>query len=288
MKKTLRWFFSFLALCQVAGNCACAETTPKASPTELPFQMYGGYLIVAEGQIGPLKNLRFVLDTGVTHTMVDQKVAASLHLCQRDGRAISFDKLVKTHWSVVPELEFGAIKTSNLPVMVGDLEYFRSFATHVDVLVGLDVLQTQSFSVDYSRKEIILETADAGPNKIPMKSEPLCLTVEIFVADRPLRVVVDTGVQSLVLYEDRLMDRGIMYTLGVETVGISPGGHVSSRMATLPRLRVGTRDIDRKVFLTRSPSQKILPGIQGFLGPTSLQARRVHLDFEKNTLSWTN
>jgi len=288
VKKTLRWLFSFLALCQVAGNYACAKTTAKTSPTELPFQMYGGYLIVTQGQMGPLQNLRFVLDTGVTHTMVDRKVAASLHLSQHDGSAISFDKLVKRRCSVVPELEFGAIKATNLPVMVGDLEYFRSFATHVDVLVGLDLLQTKSFSIDYGRKEIIFEAADAGPNKVPMKSQPLCLTVEMLVADRPVEVVVDTGVQSLVLYEDRLMDRGIMYTLGGETVGISPGGHVPSRMATLPRLRVGTRDIDRRVFLTRSPSQKILPGIQGFLGPASLQARRVHFDFEKNTLSWTN
>src|SRR5215472_10694929 len=116
MKKKLCWLFSFLALYQVADNYAYAKVTAKAPPTEVPFQMYGGYLIVAEGQIGPLQNLRFVLDTGVTHTMVDQKVAAALHLSQRDGSAISFDKLVKTHWSVVPELEFAAIKATDLPV----------------------------------------------------------------------------------------------------------------------------------------------------------------------------
>jgi hypothetical protein len=152
----------------------------------------------------------------------------------------------------------------------------------------MDLLRAQNFSIDYRQKQLIFGESDIGPNQVIMNSDPLCLSVEMTVADRPVRVIVDTGVQSVVLYKDRLLRHGISYKAGIETMGVSLGGHVRSKQATMPRLRVGTFDIDRKVFLTESPGEKFLPGIEGFLGPTVLKARRVHFNFEKNTLSWTN
>ena len=59
-------------------------------------------------------------------------------------------------------------------------------------------------------------------------------------------------------------------------------------MGFMPRLQLGGRDMQREVFLTESPRNDALAGIDGYLGLGTLRARRINFDFETNTLSWTN
>src|SRR5215472_17814717 len=47
---------------------------------DIPFELQNGYLIVVRGSIGKLKNLSFVVDTGSSRTIVDERIARKLHL----------------------------------------------------------------------------------------------------------------------------------------------------------------------------------------------------------------
>jgi hypothetical protein len=48
--------------------------------------------VVVDGQIGNLKGLRFILDTGATHSLIDRKVADRLRVEAARGKVMNFDK----------------------------------------------------------------------------------------------------------------------------------------------------------------------------------------------------
>jgi hypothetical protein len=127
-----------------------AVSTP--SNDAIPFQLANGFLIVIEGQIGPLTPLKFILDTGATHTMVDARIADKLSLPRHKGKVLNFDKGIKVDWTNLPELHLGPLAAHNFPVMVGDLKRISEFAEGVDAILGLDLLRTaQSIRIDYRR-----------------------------------------------------------------------------------------------------------------------------------------
>src|SRR6185437_2406250 len=105
------------------------------SRSEIPFKLYAGYLIVSEGRIGDFDKLRVVLDTGVTHSVIDRELAGKIAVARRSGKVINFDKTVPADWAEVPDIQFGPIRATNFSVMVSDLRYFQSFATRIDAVV---------------------------------------------------------------------------------------------------------------------------------------------------------
>jgi len=248
--------------------------------------LYGGYLIVMEGRMGGQGQLRFALDTGVTHSVIDKKLADQISgPRRRSGKVLSFDKIINAEWVEVPELEFGPVHVSNFLMMIGDLRYSRSFATHVDAVIGLDLLRLNSFSIDYDAHRVTfgLMNTDSG---VPMEVDGVCITVQLMMGDSKVRLLVDTGAQALVLYEDRVADRLPQLKMGRETAGISMGGWVLSKRGFIPKARLGATDVDGTVYLVKAPPGRLFPGIDGYLGTAALRARRIDFNFETNTLGW--
>jgi Aspartyl protease len=79
------------------------------SRSQVPFKLYAGYVIVLEGRIGNVGKLKFVLDTGVTHSLIDRKLASKIAVVRRSGKIINFDKTVMAAWVEVPEVQFGPV-----------------------------------------------------------------------------------------------------------------------------------------------------------------------------------
>ena len=113
-----------------------------------------------------------------------------------------------------------------------------------------------------------------------MKSDAVCLTVEVRIEDRTVPVIVDTGIRGLLLYEDRMRQRAFR-----ELTAFSIGGLLQSKLATL-KVRLGPTDIDPRVLLVPAPADGVLSEIDGFFGVSSLHARRVDFDFEHGVLRW--
>jgi len=253
---------------------------------ELPFKLFGGFLIVMEGRIGDHCKLKFALDTGATHSVIDNKLVDRIPAPRRRlGKVLSFDKTITADWVEVPEIEFGPIHVTNFFMMIGDLRYFRSFATRVDAVIGLDLLRLSSFSIDYDTHRVKFGPVNTDSG-VPMDVDGVCITVQLVLGESKARLMVDTGAQALVLYEDRVAGRLQQLKMERETAGISLGGWVLSKRGFISNARLGSTNLDGTVFLVKAPPGGRLPGIDGYLGTAALKARRIDFDFKSKTLSW--
>ena len=107
------------------------ELRMESDDDPIPFQPRGGFLIVVDGKLGPLSGLKFALDTGATHSVLDVKLADKLSLSRQNATVLNFDRRLKVGWSNVPELQIGALRVRNLRMMVAALGDSPEFAdTH--------------------------------------------------------------------------------------------------------------------------------------------------------------
>jgi predicted aspartyl protease len=258
----------------------------SSARSTLPFSLYRGYLVVFEGRIATLKGMRFLLDSGVTHSVIDRKLAERLGLSGPPANMANFDRVVSASWATVPEIEFGPTLATKFPMLVGDLEYLRPDAGRVDAVIGLDLLRKTSFGIDYGSKELEFGHFQRNGSKVRMVTNAICLTVEVMIGNGVSRLVVDTGMSGILLYEDRLGVRvSAAQDLGPAS-GFTISGQLRGRRAVIPRIQLGQMDIDRRVVLMHGPPSKLLPGIDGYLGTSALEIRKIVFDFDTGTLGW--
>ena len=70
-----------------AHNSVGSGEPPKDEPAlHIPFALHRGFAIVVRGSIGTAKNLNFLIDTGVSPSVVDRRVARrSTRPCRHRG-----------------------------------------------------------------------------------------------------------------------------------------------------------------------------------------------------------
>jgi predicted aspartyl protease len=285
-----RWLLSLACICLFFPSASQADDQPRpsenAAGSELPFRLSSGYLIQVEGRIGDQTNLKFILDTGASISMVGQRIAEKLKLDAHTAQSFNFDRNLKWETATVPDVQFGSIRVANVAVLVGDLARFSEFASKADAIIGMDLLQLSNITIDFGAGKLIFDPT--APTAYSAGGDPLtkCLIVELQVQDRPVHLIVDTGLQGILLYEERLRQS----VPGLRTAGsiknATMGGRVPVKQATLPDVVFGTRNRQVPVLLLPSPGADMLPGIDGIVGVAALQARRVHFDFSRKTLSW--
>ena len=297
----------------LSAVCCAAVDNARAqlAGNEMAIEIYGGYLVVAQGSVNNAENLRFLLDTGATNTAIDRRVAERLGLHGHPAKVINFDKTVALESAEVEEITFGPERIHNARVLIEDLGYFRSAGLHIDGVIGLDQLRKQSFLVDYSRERVVFDptsisdpasmsgptstsgptsmfgpTATRGMHSVPMRADARSISVEVALDDRPIWMVADTGTRGILLYEDTLKDLLANYRLEGRTTAASLGGPFENRIAIVPRLRLGSQDLAREVVLISAPGARKLSGVSGYLGLASLDAKQVAFSFETNQLLW--
>ena len=128
----------------------------KSDGSSVPFRVYRGHFIVVEGSLANLTKQNFVIDTGVSPTMINQRVAQSLGLSgsTRTIHALMHD--IDTTEMSLDRLTLGPIQLNNLPVVARDLTGLeKEVGVRVDALIGLDVLRHSSFTIRYSDNTIL-------------------------------------------------------------------------------------------------------------------------------------
>ena len=274
-----------LLLSVVCG--AAVGSSRQLASNEMAIQVYGGFLVVARGSVNNADNLRFLLDTGASNSAIDRRLAERLGLHGQPAKVVDFDKTVALEWTEVQEMTFGPERICNVRVMIEDLGYFRSTGVHVDGVIGLDLLRRESFLVDYARERVVFgPTATGGMPGVPMRADAKSITVEVELDMRPVWMVADTGTRGIVLYEDTLKDLLANYRVEGRTGAVSLGGPLESRIAIVPRLRLGGQNLEREVVLISAPGAKRLSGVSGYLGLAALDAKQVAFSFETNQLLW--
>lgn len=285
-----RWLLSLACLSLFSPSPLQADDQPRpsedASGSALPFRLSSGYLIQVEGCIGAQAHLKFILDTGASISIVGQRMAQKLKLDAHPAQSFNFDRNLQWETATIPEIQFGPIRAAHVAVLVGDLARYSEFASKADAIIGMDLLRLNDFTIDYGSGHLIFDPM--APRTYLAGGDPMtkCPIIELRVQDRPVRLIVDTGLQGVLLYEERLRRSvpGLRTSGSIKTARM--GGRVAAKQATLPDVVFGNRNRELKVVLLPAPPEDMLPGIAGFVGVAALQARRVHFDFSRKTLTW--
>jgi predicted aspartyl protease len=267
-------------------NVHAEQAVPGTPLAELPFRLSSGYLIEVEGRIGTQSNLKFVLDTGATISIVDSRIANQIKLQRRPAESFSFDRKLAWEVTTVPEVQFGQIKARNIQMLVGRLAEYSEFAKKADAIIGMDLLKLSDFSIDYDTKKIIFHSQQREYTR-PI-GEPLseCVILELLVQGHPVRLIVDTGFPGLLLYEERLLRQVPALRTAGNPTDVSMGGRLPAKQVVLPDVVFGARNGEVSVLLIKTPSPDTLPGIDGIVGLAPLKARRVYFNFVAKRLSW--
>ena len=280
----------FLGLCLfLQATCAGAQRlngSDTNGAAALPFKLSAGFLIVVEGRIGGLSNLKFVLDTGVTRSIVDRKIADKLKLPRHPNRTFDFDRLMSTESAIFPNVQFGPIQETNVSMLIANLAHVSTFASHIDALIGSDLLSLTGFTIDYDEQKVQFSSLQSPESANVRNSGPALLTVELQVQGQLVRLLVDSGFPDILLFEDRLQKRVPQLRLERVIDGFRIGGRMRAKKAILPSTVLGTRQTDIRVLLVEAPPDNVLPGIDGLLGMASLKARRINFNYATNSLTW--
>jgi len=251
-----------------------------------PFKLRSGFLIVVEGRIGNVRNLKFALDTGVTRSIVDRKIADKFLLIRHPRAIFAFDRVVGAEAATFPEVQFGAIHVANVPMLIANLVDFSTFANDVDAIIGSDFLRLGTFTIDYDAKKMLFRSIDSLEAADARKSNPGLLTVELWVQGQQLRFLVDSGFPDILLFEDRLRKRVPQVRVEHEMNRFCIGDRLYAKRAILPKTCLGAREKDVAVLVVGGPPDNVLPGIIGLLGIASLKAHRIVFNYASNRLAW--
>jgi predicted aspartyl protease len=262
------------------------KTTSAGEADGTPFSVMGGFLIVFQGRIGARSGLRFVLDTGATHSTVNRKLAQEMRVPLHSTHVFDFDRSVATELGVFPEVEFGPVHVTDVPMLVADFARVSDFANGVDAIIGSDLLSLSNFSIDYDAQKLFFAPAQASASAVKPRPHPTVMILELRVQDCPVDLVVDTGVEGVVLFEDRLRSRLPQLRTEGNVDGFTVGRESRAKQAVLPRVRLGARTRDLKVLLMKGPHGDVLPGIDGYWGTASIKAHHIDFNFATNRLSW--
>jgi predicted aspartyl protease len=278
----------FPCLVTLSSSCQSipVQQDPAAGFLEIPFQLYNGYLIVVEGRIGDLKGLKFILDTGVTTSVLDSKIAAKLKLSGRPNLVVTFGKTVPVESSTIPEVQFGPVQARNVEMLIASLNKLSDLAHGVDALIGVDLLQLNNLTFDYDTQRVLFSPIDHNIQGTQMRPEPRCFTVRVQVQGHPINLLLDTGFEGVLLYEDRIRAHipGLRMEPGAKKVTI--GRRINAKLVTLPEMRLGPTVMDGRVLLMEGPPGKTLEGIDGFIGIAPFHPARIAFDFASKTLRW--
>jgi predicted aspartyl protease len=262
------------------------EGVPANRAVAVPFRLENGFLIVVKGRIGTQDNLRFLLDTGATISVVDSRVAERFTLERRSRDSFNFDRRLRWEVATFPEVQLGPVRAASVPMLVGRLAEYSENARNVDAIIGMDLLRLSSFTIEFDARNIIFHSVTQTNSANGRKQPSDCPILEVQIQGRPVRLIVDTGFPGILLYEERLRSSvPRLRTIG-RVQDVTLGGRLQARQAILPDVILGARNRDVPAFLVTAPSSDIRPEIDGVIGLTFLKARRVNFDSVRNTLSW--
>lgn len=259
----------------------------RESENTIRFNLYRGYLILAQGSAGPLNNLNLLLDTGTSSTILDQRLARRLHLVEKPAFIGVANGRVQARTTIVPTISIGPIRRNNFPVLIRDLDFLqRSLLVSVDAVIGLDVLDQVSFMVDYTSREIHFGPPTPLPICVPLQLKGGLATVDAELNNAPVRLLLDTGASSLILFETRMPRSVSGQSTGVVKRSTNLNGNFERKQVCLHSLKLGEAEFGHEpAFVVRDRSDTGRD-FDGLMSPAALGITRIAVDVERGVLAF--
>jgi hypothetical protein len=223
-------------------------------------------LIIVPVQINDSDTLRFILDTGVSTTLITDPNALrrqNLRLTRKvvlagagEGQPISAGVALDN------SLSMGKMKANhqNLLIMEEDLLHLSEYVgVPVHGIFGYDIFNNFVVTIDFHRKVLILEKPEhytykkRKGDKYPISIEdtkPFTNAVALFADGRehPIRVVIDTGAGHA-LFLDKTSDNNIPVPEKVIRTQLGRGlnGVINGSLGRIERIKFGRFELDNIV-----------------------------------------
>jgi hypothetical protein len=260
------------------------QSAPDVS-IKVPIRVYGDYLVIVEGQIGTEK-LNFLVDTGAFPSIIDQKISHKLGLAEQPARVNLSNKSVDTRLVVLPSLVLGSIHMRSLTSLTQDLSFLqKGLDRRVDAIAGLDVLRKSSFSINYRTKEMFFGPAEVLTFSAPFDTEEPFVTIQMRGANRPLRLVIDTGTPDVMLFQSRMSDPISFQMLGTQRVS-DVSGAFQRRRIRIPDVYLGQEKIGSQIAFVVDDRKDHGDDFDGVLGARGPEFWKIAFDFEHHRFSW--
>jgi len=266
-----------------SGASLAVACRPHAGDVRIELQR--DYLVAVRGRVGDRGGLTVVVDTGTLPTLVDTRIARQFRTGGPKARVDSFTRTNELEIVVIPSLAVGPFSAKDVPAMVSDLSRLEPrFGIKIDAVMGAGLLRGVCFSIDYVRRRLSFACRDGWRATLPLDRHSPHLVAGVTIDGTPLRLVVDTGSQAVVVYEDATP---VAWQSRVEAeINASDfSGPLRLRRLIADVIAVGLGTWQRRPVHILSAGVRRQP-YDGVLGVRALGMSAVQFDLQRMVLSW--
>lgn len=238
---------------------------PSAS---VPVYIYGGFLVVVEGQIGgTLQHQNFVVDTGTAPSILNLRVARQLGLALSPAKFAALGEESSIQAAQLPELQVGPLAVRATPFLVADLSSAENnWKMPIAGILGLDVLGKMSFRLDYENH--LLQFGEVSGEGIAVKfsGQEYLAIAPMRINGRTFRMLVDTGAERLVLFGNKPATGLIEVAQRGELPGNGVAGAVGVRALPAVEVDWNGQHFRRDIILLADRQEPLFDGLLSVRG----------------------
>src|SRR3984885_15344213 len=213
---TFQWLPS-LVLTATIVPAGAAETHCPGNAASVPLRLVNRHQIVLSVSINHTGPYNFQLDSGAQITMIDPSLAAGLHLdTQGAAVVVGAGSRQSSSFDQLDGVEAGSHAVAHQRVLVHDLQKLHSADLYIQGILGEDFLEHFDMLIDNAHRLLCLDESDAMRADVKGRHIPLVvaameeegvalpgfLIIAVRLSDgmRPVRLLLDSGTNSPVLY----------------------------------------------------------------------------------------
>jgi hypothetical protein len=296
LRRSTKVAAGLIGLLTTLPGCLCFGS-PSPKPTdsvehrstvkaEVPFRLFNDNLVVVKVAVGTVNSVNMILDTGTNPSAISQKLADRLKLVRKTESLQTLNGTIQTQSLTLPYIQLGPLEVRPIRVLIQDLSFMeQSLGISLGGIVGLDILRTASFTIDYRSKRIVFGLIAASARTVRFETQEPFLTVKAMIEGQEVRLLVDSGTWGLLVYRNRLQTSPKQIHFDPNASISSPGGmtHVGWLRAgvSLGKDNLGARNV--AIADIDSDPQNDFDGLLGF---SKMGFLKVSFDFENGLFGW--
>jgi hypothetical protein len=174
----------------------------KEGPVTLPFD-YVANEIVVRARVNNNKDLKFILDTGASQSVLDKGIAGTFGPYSTSNFSITAGaKAVPLSYTTLQAVALGDITLNNIPVLITDLSSFaKAMGERPAGLIGANILRRFLVTIDFRDKKVVFsdpKKVTVPKNAVIVPTSPSFGATALVVAGKldgkhDFNFLVDTG-----------------------------------------------------------------------------------------------
>jgi Aspartyl protease len=290
---TCQWFASLVLTATIVPTLA-AEPHCPGNVAGVPFRLVNRHWIVLAVSIDHTGPYDFLLDSGTQITMIDPSLATAIHLDTQGAAVVTgVGSGQSASYAQLDRIEAGSHSVAKQKVLVHDLQSFQSPTLHLHGILGEDFLEQFDVLIDNEHRLLCLDDSTAmraevkGPHiplvltaeadKVGGMAGLLLVTVRLSDAQRPLRLLLDSGANEPILFNiSQYMVLRASHEVAIRGSGVDGAQPIFSPLPP-QEVKIGSLKMPGVAFFsTTTEKDSFVQGFDGVLN-TGL-FRRVFID----------